>query len=193
MQRNIKNKGSAINRADTVLQDGKYTMFFNSFCWSTTISKGMDFVVYIWNSMKWNFNRLLWQIRNKKTMELSGVIYTESFFKKGKIWIAFFGVPGEAFWKAGSFIISKWNGSKWNASNWNERCLRRAFGGAISDACDFSRGLARPGWRFFGRKGMLANLLHKVLEKRNRKTDPLSIHSTKRLPNGTRYYDARQR
>lgn len=33
MQRNIKNKGSAINRADTVLQDGKYTMFFNSFCW----------------------------------------------------------------------------------------------------------------------------------------------------------------
>ena len=24
---------------------------------------------------------------------------------------------------------------------------RRAFGGAISDACDFSRGLTRPGWK----------------------------------------------
>ena len=127
MQRNIKNKGSAINRADTVLQDGKYTMFFNSFCWSTRLSKGMDFVVYIWNSMKWNFNRLLWQIRNKKTMELSGVIYRKLFLKKGKIWIAVFGVPGEALWKAGSFIISKWNGSKWNASNWNERCRTQGF------------------------------------------------------------------
>jgi len=40
-------------------------------------------------------------------MELSYVIYTENFFEKGKIWIAVFGVPGEAFWKAVSFIVSK--------------------------------------------------------------------------------------
>ena len=162
-------------------------MFFNSFCWSTTISKGMDFVVYIWNSMKWNFNRLLWQIRNKKTMELSGVIYRKLFFRKGKIWIdVFLGCREKPF---GRLVLSlSQNEIVQNETHRTEMkdAARRAFGGAISDACDFSRGLARPGWRFFGRKGMLANLLHKVLEKRNRKIDPLSIHSTKRLPNGTR-------
>lgn len=140
------------------------------------LSKGMDFVLYIWNFMKWNSNRLLWQIRNKKTMELSGVIYTESFFKKGKIWIAVLGSREKPFGRL--FLSLSQNEIVQNGIilNWNERCLRRAFGGANSDACDFSRGLARPDWRLFGRKGILANLLHKVLEKRNRKTDPHTLN-----------------
>mgnify|MGYP004435583101 CR=1 FL=1 len=127
------------------------------------LSKGMDFVLYIWNFMKWNSNRLLWQIRNKKTMELSGVIYTESFFKKGKIWIAVLGSREKPFGRL--FLSLSQNEIVQNGIilNWNERYRTQG-------------GLARPDWRLFGRKGILANLLHKVLEKRNRKTDPHTLN-----------------
>ena len=91
------------------------------------LSKGMDFVLYIWNFMKWNSNRLLWQIRNKKTMELSGVIYTESFFKKGKIWIAVLGSREKPFGRL--FLSLSQNEIVQNGIilNWNERYRTQGF------------------------------------------------------------------
>ena len=79
-------------------------------------------------------------------MELSGVIYTESFFKKGKIWIAVFGVPGEALFGRLVLLLSQ-NEMVQSEMHRTEMkdAARWAFGGAISDACDFSRGLARLG------------------------------------------------
>ena len=55
------------------------------------------------------------------------------------------------FWGAGRSLLEGWFfhylKMKWFKMKHIEMkdAARRAFGGAISDACDFSRGLARPG------------------------------------------------
>lgn len=73
------------------------------------------------------------------------MLYIENFFKKGKIWIAVLGCREKLF---GRLVLSlSQNEMVQSETHRTEMkdAARRAFGGAISDACDFSRGLARPG------------------------------------------------
>ena len=78
-------------------------------------------------------------------MELSGVIYRKLFLKKERYGERFLGCREKPFGRL--VLLLSQNEIVQSETHRTEMkdAARRAFGGANSDACDFSRGLARPG------------------------------------------------